>query len=59
MTHAAKALANGLEPVAHTGSNVGVTDSADREIDLGLGKALGVSDRQILRSSIRVMHQAL
>jgi hypothetical protein len=38
------------------GNVVGVTD---RKIDLGLGQAFGLSGRQVLRSSVPMMIQAL
>ena len=38
---------------------VGVANGSDREIDLGLGQALGILDRQVLRSAVRVVNQSL
>jgi hypothetical protein len=48
------------EAVDRLGERVVITvaDAADRRFDAGLGQALGVFDRQVLRSAIRVMHQA-
>ena len=38
----ARALASGLEPVATTGSVIGVADTADRRHQPGFGQTLGV-----------------
>lgn len=37
---------------------VAVADTADRRLDAGLGEALGVLDRQVLRSAVAVVDQA-
>jgi hypothetical protein len=34
---------------------VGVADGSDREIDICLGQAFGMLDRQVLRSAVRVV----
>ena len=36
---------------------VAVSDAADRRLDAGLGKALGVADADILGPAIRMMHE--
>ena len=52
----------GFEQANHTFGKcvvAGVTNGSDREIDFGFGQTLGVFDRQVLRSTIKVMDQAL
>ena len=34
-----------------------IADGSDRKIDLGLGQALGILDRQVLRSAVRMVDQ--
>ena len=38
---------------------VRVADTADRRLDSGLGKSLGVADLQVLAAPVAVMHQTL
>jgi hypothetical protein len=49
-----------VEPVDRLGEGVVVTvaDAADRRHEAGLGKALGVLDRDVLHATIRAMREA-
>jgi len=48
-----------VEPVEALGQSVvvGVASAADRSDGSGLGQSLGVANRQVLNSSVRVMDQ--
>jgi len=49
----AKALASGPEPMASTGSIVGVADAAHGWFNARFSQTLGVSDRDVLASPVR------
>ena len=36
---------------------IGVADAADRGLDLGLGKTVGVAQREVLRPAVRMVHK--
>ena len=53
----AKALASGLEPLAHTGSIVGISDAANRGLDACFCQTLGVADGNVLPATVAVVDQ--
>ena len=44
----AKALASGLEPMASTGSIIGITDAANRRLDTCFCQPLGIANGNVL-----------
>ena len=54
----AKALASGLEPMASTGSIIGVADAANGWFDPCVYQTFGVSDRDVLAPPVAVVDQS-
>lgn len=52
-----KALASGLEPIASTCLVVGVTNAANRGLDIQIYYAFGVPDGNVLDATVAVVHQ--
>ena len=57
MTVSAKALASGLEPMAHTGSIAGISDAANRGLDACFCQTPGAADGNALPATVAVVDQ--